>query len=553
MAPAPDMVRLPNGQSLTVIPVFGGFFFKANDLNLHPNIFPAGWTVILQSEDPTSDDPEANADAEGGELHATPPPTQRRHIRPFRQPTLQNDSLFLSSISNPSSSDFNAPTSPTRQIAMMLWASLYWYFHQPTPNLTLSTTASKNTPDSGKPRGEWRINIKREGVLRGRNLLPKLERMGLITSDDSSVGLNPEESTPGGWSEMYTSRRAFWQLPGKLFLFTLTPAVGSPFAGSPYGSRPSSPVRTEQWNNSSSKPESSENGTLAPGLWSPSAPGPFASGSHLPTYYPPPPLQYTVTSGVRHPVRPKPPRQGEVFYTRYIPSVGQYLSFRVASLSPKPVAYLGPTALHSSAKHHSHGSSLSSLPSHISQAFISDSTTPTRAADTGNTALMSDLQLLNRWMNNPRVSSFWGCSGPESTQDAFLRANLTSAHSFPVIGLWDGKPFGYFEIYWVKEDALGRLLGDEAADYDRGFHVLVGEDEFRGKHKVKCWATSIAHWAFMQDYRTNAVVLEPRVDNERFISHLHESGYLKEKEVTFPHKQSAFVKLRRENFEAPIL
>jgi hypothetical protein len=39
----------------------------------------------------------------------------------------------------------------------------------------------------------------------------------------------------------------------------------------------------------------------------------------------------------------------------------------------------------------------------------------------------------------------------------------------------------------------------------------------------------------------------------RFISHLHEAGFLKEKEITFPHKQSAFVKLRRENFEAPTL
>jgi len=39
----------------------------------------------------------------------------------------------------------------------------------------------------------------------------------------------------------------------------------------------------------------------------------------------------------------------------------------------------------------------------------------------------------------------------------------------------------------------------------------------------------------------------------RFISTLNEAGFLTEGEVTFPHKQSAFVKLRRENFEAPAL
>ena len=118
-------------------------------------------------------------------------------------------------------------------------------------------------------------------------------------------------------------------------------------------------------------------------------------------------------------------------------------------------------------------------------------------------------------MNSPRVSQFWGCAGPQSTQEAFLRTNLTSNHSFPAIGLWDGKPFGYFEIYWVKEDILGKHLGDRANDYDRGVHVLVGEEEFRGKQRLKPWLTSLAHWAFLEDYRTNAMVLEPRVDNEK--------------------------------------
>jgi RimJ/RimL family protein N-acetyltransferase len=170
-----------------------------------------------------------------------------------------------------------------------------------------------------------------------------------------------------------------------------------------------------------------------------------------------------------------------------------------------------------------------------------------------DTTMMSDLQLLNKWMNSPRISKFWGCSGFQSTQESFLRRNLTSKHSFPAIGLWDGKPFGYFEIYWVKEDILGKHLGNDARDYDRGVHVLVGEEEFRGKHRVRCWITALAHWAFMSDYRTSCMVLEPRVDNERFISYLAEAGYVKEGEITFSHKQSAFMKLKRENFEAPML
>jgi hypothetical protein len=118
-------------------------------------------------------------------------------------------------------------------------------------------------------------------------------------------------------------------------------------------------------------------------------------------------------------------------------------------------------------------------------------------------------------MNEPRVSAFWGCDGPQSKQEEHLRKALTSKNSFPAIGLWDDKPFGYFELYWVKEDILGKYLGGSAGDFDRGIHALVGESEFRGKHRVSCWLTALAHWALINDYRTNAVVLEPRVDNER--------------------------------------
>jgi hypothetical protein len=512
MAPTQTIVHLPNGQNLTVTPVFGGFFFKSNELNLHGSVFPAGWTVILQTEDYADDH---GHDADAIELNGMPG-TKKRHIHPYKQPTLQNDNLFISSISNPSSNDFKAPTSPTRQIAMMLWASLYWYFHQTAPAPFVTTETSKNTPDMGKPKGEWRINIKREGVLRGRNLIQKLERMGLVTSDDSSVGLDPEENTPEGWSEMFISRRTFWQLSAKLFLFTLTPTIGSTFPGSPYNSRPNSPVRSDSRDRSPQQRNSmTETGTTN-AMWSPNTAGPFSSGSHLPTYFPPPPLQYTLTSGIRHPMRPKPPRQGEIFYTRFVPSCGQYLAFRAASLSPKPVAYNGPTTTPAFSRH-SAVSSLSSVPAHISLASINDLKPPSPKPESLDTTMMTDLQLLNKWMNIPRVSKFWGVQGPQSIQEKFLQGNLTSKHSFPAIGLWDGKPFGYFEIYWVKEDILGKHLGDGASDYDRGVHVLVGEEEFRGIHRVKAWITSFAHWAFIQDYRTNAVVLEPRVDNEKYV------------------------------------
>lgn len=39
----------------------------------------------------------------------------------------------------------------------------------------------------------------------------------------------------------------------------------------------------------------------------------------------------------------------------------------------------------------------------------------------------------------------------------------------------------------------------------------------------------------------------------RFIQHLQHGGFVGEKEISFPHKQSWFGRLRRENWEGPSL
>lgn len=406
------------------------------------------------------------------------------HSHSFSKPTLQKDTLYISSISNPSSADYKAPASPTRQIAMMLWITLYWYFHQPAPSNTLPPTdSSRLTAAEGRPRGDWHIKIRRNGVLRGRNLLPKLERMGLITTLDSAVGssLNDEGDE---WANMYVSQRMFWQIPGRLFLFTLQPTNKgvSSHPGSPVSSRPGSPLGMRDVENST--PKSPVLHLTADAPASPGFPaGPFWSSSHLPTYYPPAPLQYTFSNNTRHPVRPKPPRMGEVFYSRFVPSIGQYLSFRVASSSPKPVPYFGPVS-----------------PS--GQQAGADDCRPGSHLTT-----MCDIVLVQMWLSNPRVAKFWGGYAPN-----FLTNALASRHSFPVIGMWDGVPFGYFEIYWVKEDVLGRYV--DADDFDRGIHVFVGEEWARGR--VSSWLSALVHWILCADNRTMSVCIEPRVDNERY-------------------------------------
>lgn len=536
---APSSVHLPNGQNLTVTPIFGGLSFKPVDQNINRSAFPPGWTITLNEEE---HEPTPPSDQAGNTWDFDSPFTSRRAlIHRYKRPTLQNDHLFISSISSPSAHDFKPPSSPTRQLAMMLWASLWWYFHQPEPDPRILNDACKKTAVDGRPRGEWRININREGLFKGKNVLAKLERMGLITTEDSSTAGPIDDENNMGWNQMFVSRRAFWQLDPRIFLFTLEPVLmNSPMPGnSPFPSRPGSPTRA---------------GSPATEHFEPSAKaatthhlthsfGPFQSNSHLPTYYPPHPPQYVYTNNIRHPIRAKPYRQGETFYCRYVPSVGQYLSFRLASLAPYGVSRHGPWSSSKTASH----SSGHPTPRHS----LSDPVVPTLAH--AEHEVESDVALLHRWMNDERVSHFWGEQGPVSHQEQFLKQGLSSRHSFPVIGCWDGKPFGYFEIYWVKEDVLGKHLGGEVGDFDRGIHFLVGEKEFRGPHRVRIWLSALTHYCWLADMRTSCVMIEPRVDNTKVAQYCYDVGFFKEREISFPHKQSNLMKIRRDAWEKPVI
>ena len=124
---APSLVHLPNGQTVTVSPVFAGLAFKANDLNIHHSVFPPGWTIILETSDDDNEEDDAQSPPDEKEqIYGS----SRHKVHSYKAPSLHNDNLFISSISNPSNTDFKPATSPTRQIAMMLWATLWWYFHQ---------------------------------------------------------------------------------------------------------------------------------------------------------------------------------------------------------------------------------------------------------------------------------------------------------------------------------------------------------------------------------------------------------------------------------------
>ena len=190
-----------------------------------------------------------------------------------------------------------------------------------------------------------------------------------------------------------------------------------------------------------------------------------------------------------HPIRPKP-QEGEL-YRRFIPELKQEISLLGVELEP-----------------------------HVS--------------------------LFHKWQNNERVAAFWDQKGTLEEHKSYLEEQLTNHKNQLLIVCLDNEPFAYIEAYWAKEDRIAPYY--HAGDYDRGIHMLVGEEHHRGAHKVAAWLPSICHYLYLSDPRVERIVSEPRADNQKMISYLQSYGFAKLKEFDFAHKRSALMCQLRDTF-----
>lgn len=203
------------------------------------------------------------------------------------------------------------------------------------------------------------------------------------------------------------------------------------------------------------------------------------------------PSKYVTDNGKYHPIRPLIKKDNAV-YRRYIPWLKATLSFRVFDIE-------------------------------------------------------QHLSIFNEWMNEPDVEYFWEEAGSLEKHKSYIEPLLASnSHSIPLIGYFDEEPFGYFEVYWAKEDRIGAYY--QCDDYDRGWHVLIGAKNYRGKDFVAAWMPSISHYIYLSDCRTRRVVIEPRIDNYKMQKSLYKNGYAYIKNFDFPHKRAMLHILNREHF-----
>ena len=154
-----------------------------------------------------------------------------------------------------------------------------------------------------------------------------------------------------------------------------------------------------------------------------------------------------------------------------------------------------------------------------------------------------DLERFNRWQNTPRVLAFWDEGGSLEDHRQYLEKLADDPHTLTLIGCFDDQPFAYFEAYWAKEDRIAPFY--DAGDYDRGIHMLVGEQAHRGPHKVASWLSALTDYLLKDDPRTRRIVAEPRADNAKMIGYMQSQGYKRIKEFDFPHKRAALMVLER--------
>ncbi|KAH8105064.1 siderophore biosynthesis protein [Phellopilus nigrolimitatus] len=150
-----------------------------------------------------------------------------------------------------------------------------------------------------------------------------------------------------------------------------------------------------------------------------------------------------------------------------------------------------------------------------------------------------DTDAFHRRMNDERVNSGWGERGIWERHVEYVRGVMDDLHVLPLIMSWGGSRMGY-------DNHVAPYVPTGAQDYDRGLHVLVGEDRFRGQAYSQAWFRSITHYIFLAEARTARVVGEPKRANAAIVRTSVDAGMHLETSLYFPYKHSVLTMDLRE-------
>ncbi|MGI5194401.1 GNAT family N-acetyltransferase [Streptomyces sp. CA-288835] len=151
-----------------------------------------------------------------------------------------------------------------------------------------------------------------------------------------------------------------------------------------------------------------------------------------------------------------------------------------------------------------------------------------------------DLTLISRWMNDPAVAAFWELAGPETVAEDHLRAQLDGdGRSVPCLGVLDGTPMSYWEIYRADLDPLARHY--PARLHDTGIHLLIGAVANRGRGLGSALLRAVSDLVLDRRPSCTRVVAEPDLRNTPSVSAFLSAGFRFSAEVDLPDKRAALM------------
>ncbi|MER8000953.1 GNAT family N-acetyltransferase [Streptomyces sp. NPDC095613] len=154
--------------------------------------------------------------------------------------------------------------------------------------------------------------------------------------------------------------------------------------------------------------------------------------------------------------------------------------------------------------------------------------------------LERDLARISRWMNDPAVAAFWNLAGPDDVTAGHLRPQLDGdGRSVPCLGVLDGTPMSYWEIYRADLDPLARHY--PARPHDTGIHLLVGGVANRGRGVGTTLLRAVADLILDHRPRCGRVVAEPDLRNTPSVSAFLGAGFRFGAEIDLPDKRAALM------------
>ncbi|WP_151775396.1 GNAT family N-acetyltransferase [Streptomyces abyssomicinicus] len=150
------------------------------------------------------------------------------------------------------------------------------------------------------------------------------------------------------------------------------------------------------------------------------------------------------------------------------------------------------------------------------------------------------LGLLHRWMNDPVVAEYWDLAGPPARTEEHLRAQTGGdGRSVPCLGLLDGRPTSYWEIYRADLDPLADHYA--ARPHDTGVHLLIGEAADRGRGLGTLLLDAVARLVLDRRPGCLRLVAEPDLRNHASLGAFRKAGFRRAGTLELPGKRAALM------------